>query len=266
MANYNTLISAIQTVVKQNGNNEITGDLLQQTLLTMVESLGFGYQFIGVATPETTPGTPDAKVFYIAGAGTYPNFGPTTIPAGYLGIFRYDSSWHNETFAFPIGAGAIGTNELADGAVTQQKIADGAVGSTKIADNAISSSKIANGAVAETKLASALINKLFSSGYKFVGVAEPTGTPGTFNQNVFYLAGPGTYTNYGAITVPQGVLGVLKYDGSWHLETLTGLGQMLEMGMVTQDGLFFIDQYLNVGAKLVQDGFFAINSITYREV
>ncbi len=234
MANYNTLISAIQSVIKQNGNNEITGDLLQQTLLAMVQSLGFGYQFIGVATPATEPGTPDAKVFYIAGAGTYPNFGPTTIPAGYLGIFRYDTSWHNETFAFPIGAGAIGTDELANGAIT------------------------------ETKLASALLNKLFSSGYKFAGVAEPTGTPGTFNQNVFYLAGPGTYNNYGAITVPTGVLGVLKYDGNWHLETISGFGQILEMNTVAEDGLYFVDGNLNIGAEIVQDGFFAINSLTFR--
>ena len=37
-----------------------------------------GYQFVGVATldPATNPGTPDAKVFYIAnGKGTYTNFG-----------------------------------------------------------------------------------------------------------------------------------------------------------------------------------------------
>ena len=35
MANYATLKAAIQDVVRTNGNNEITGALLQQSLLAM---------------------------------------------------------------------------------------------------------------------------------------------------------------------------------------------------------------------------------------
>lgn len=125
MANYNTLISAIQSVIAANGNNEITGNILQQTLLTMIASLGDGYQFIGIATPETTPGTPDQKVFYIGSAGTYPNFGPAVIPDGNLAVFYYDSSWHFGSIAFPIGNGAVTTNKIADDAVTADKLAPG---------------------------------------------------------------------------------------------------------------------------------------------
>ena len=80
MANYATLRAAIQNVIKTNGNNEITGALLQQSLLAMVNSLGAGYEYVGIATPSTNPGTPDNNVFYIAGtSGTYSNFGAITL-------------------------------------------------------------------------------------------------------------------------------------------------------------------------------------------
>lgn len=101
MANYETLKSAITAVIKQNGNNEITGQLLQQSLLSMINSLGVGFQFAGIATPSTNPGTPDQCVFYIAGPGTYPNFGATIIRKGNIGIFAYGSQWTYSVF--PLG-------------------------------------------------------------------------------------------------------------------------------------------------------------------
>lgn len=94
MANYQTLKSAIQDVVKTNGNNEITGALLQQSLLAMINSLGAGYQYGGIATPTMNPGTPDNRIFYIAGTpGTYTNFGGYEI-TDQLGVFYYDGEWH----------------------------------------------------------------------------------------------------------------------------------------------------------------------------
>lgn len=97
MANYSTLKAAIQQVIKANGNNEITGDLLQQSLLAMINSLGSGYQFVGVADTSTNPGTPDQRVFYIGGVGSYPNFGGLNIYPGNLGVLKFDGSWHVET-------------------------------------------------------------------------------------------------------------------------------------------------------------------------
>ena len=94
MANYNTLKSAIEQVIKTNGNEEITGALLQQALIAMINSLGAGYQFVGVAVPETNPGTPDYNVFYFAGPGTYPNFNNATIPARNVGLLSYNGTWH----------------------------------------------------------------------------------------------------------------------------------------------------------------------------
>lgn len=98
MANYANLISAIQNVVKTNGNEEITGALLQQSLLAMISSLGAGYQFMGVAEPTTNPGTPDQNVFYIAyKGGTYSNFNSAVIGSD-GGILKYNGSWSFTSF------------------------------------------------------------------------------------------------------------------------------------------------------------------------
>lgn len=95
MANYASLKSAIQAVIKQNGNNEITGALLQQSLLSMINSLGADFQFAGVATPATNPGTPDQRVFYIAGVpGVYVNFGNQNVAPYQIGVFYYDTQWN----------------------------------------------------------------------------------------------------------------------------------------------------------------------------
>lgn len=127
MANYATLISAIQSVITENGNNEITGPILQQTLVAIINALGAGYQYIGVATPQTTPGTPDQRVFYLGASGTYPNFGPAVIPDGHLAIFYYDSSWHYDSVAFPLGDDAVTTSKLANESVTISKLAQSVV-------------------------------------------------------------------------------------------------------------------------------------------
>ena len=93
MANYATLKSAIQNTIKQNGNNEITGNLLQNSLITMINSLGLGHQYMGVLVPGgASPGTPDQNVFYFGFApGTY--FNGTTLRTGQLGVFAYNGSW-----------------------------------------------------------------------------------------------------------------------------------------------------------------------------
>ena len=94
MANFATLKAAIAAAIKQNGNNEITGNLLQQQLLSMVNSLGANYQYAGIATPSTNPGTPDQNVFYIAGqSGAYSNFG-TSLTTNEIGVFYYNGSWN----------------------------------------------------------------------------------------------------------------------------------------------------------------------------
>ena len=97
MSNYSTLKTAINANIKQNGNQEITGPILNSVLNQMVNILGTGYQFAGIATldPATDPGTPDAKVFYIAnGKGTYEKFGGIEVTEDEVVVLYWDSAWH----------------------------------------------------------------------------------------------------------------------------------------------------------------------------
>ncbi len=73
---YKNLKDAIKAVIKKNGAQEITGQIMQDTLLSIVSKLGSNKTFAGVARPTTVPDTTDANIFYIAGEnGTYVNFG-----------------------------------------------------------------------------------------------------------------------------------------------------------------------------------------------
>lgn len=112
MANYATLKTAIQAVIKENGTNAITGNILQSSLLSMIESLGSGYQFIGVATAATDPGTPDQRVFYLASAaGIYANFNNANVPWG-ISVLRYATSWELITLVEFEGTPTAGSNKL----------------------------------------------------------------------------------------------------------------------------------------------------------
>ena len=54
-----------------------------------------GYLYAGVATSTTNPGTPNAKVFYIAnGKGTYEKFGGINVTEDDVVVLYWDSSWH----------------------------------------------------------------------------------------------------------------------------------------------------------------------------
>lgn len=78
MANWDVLKSAIAGIIKTNGNQEITGQLLQNVLNNIVSSVGENATFGSIATPDTNPGAPDGPVFYLAGiSGVYSNFGVT---------------------------------------------------------------------------------------------------------------------------------------------------------------------------------------------
>ena len=76
---YENLKTAIKQAIKQNGNQEITGNLLQSTLLNIVNTIGADYKFLGFTTPSTVPPTSEeGRLSYFASvAGEYVNF-PTT--------------------------------------------------------------------------------------------------------------------------------------------------------------------------------------------
>lgn len=96
MADNAQLKAAISNVIKTNGTQAITGQVLQNALLTMINSLGANYQFVGIATTTTNPGTPDQNVFYLAGEGTYTNFSNLTIDVGQLGVLKWNGTWSKQ--------------------------------------------------------------------------------------------------------------------------------------------------------------------------
>lgn len=90
---WDTLKEAIADVIKTNGNQEITGAVLQNTLNSIVNAVGENATFAGVATPATNPGVPDGPVFYLAfEPGEYSNFS-VTIGNGIYVITNVSSTW-----------------------------------------------------------------------------------------------------------------------------------------------------------------------------
>lgn len=87
---YDQIKESIKAVIKENGNYEITGNVLQAVLLSMVDTLGPEYQFLGIATKSTVPVVVEGNSFYITTeVGTYTNFknsGNTAITVNQLGI------------------------------------------------------------------------------------------------------------------------------------------------------------------------------------
>ena len=120
MAGYVNLIEAMQAVIKRNGREEITGQILQDVIRGVILELGAGAQFGGIATPETVPGTPDYDIAYIAGEGSYPNFGDITIPSGNIGIITNKNANDQQTWSLSLmeiqgGGGFMEVENVEDG-------------------------------------------------------------------------------------------------------------------------------------------------------
>lgn len=93
MANWIKLKKAIADVIKTNGNQEITGAIMQQTLMSIVDTVGGNAQFGGVAVPSTVPADTDGSLFYLASTqGTYPNFNNIEVDASEMAVFTKDAA------------------------------------------------------------------------------------------------------------------------------------------------------------------------------
>lgn len=106
--NWSTLKAAISSVIKANGNQAITGDVLRNTLNSMVTSLGENYQFAGIASPSTNPGSPDGNICYLAGSGLYVNFSNIVIDDGQIGMLLWDGNWHKQIINIGTSGGGGG--------------------------------------------------------------------------------------------------------------------------------------------------------------
>ena len=134
---YDQIKESIKAVIKENGNYEITGNVLQAVLLSMVDTLGPEYQFLGIATKSTVPVVVEGNSFYItAEVGTYTNFknsGNTTITVNRLGILTSTNgtAWNFTPIFIGVSKGggevfndydnntAVGVNSHAEGAQTE---------------------------------------------------------------------------------------------------------------------------------------------------
>jgi len=95
MANYSNIRNKIISDIKPNNNQEITGQIMQDTLLQMVSLLqDGGYLFKGGATTTNNPIVGDSNVFYLASVkGTYANFGGLQVNDNELAALVYNGSW-----------------------------------------------------------------------------------------------------------------------------------------------------------------------------
>lgn len=93
MANWIKLKKAIADVIKTNGKEEITGAIMQQTLISIVDNLGDNAQFGGVAVPSTVPADTDGSLFYLASTqGSYPNFNNIEVDASEMAVFTKNTA------------------------------------------------------------------------------------------------------------------------------------------------------------------------------
>lgn len=113
MADFSALKAAIQAAIRQNGNNEITGNIMQGILLSMVNTLGDaainalvlivdelstklsnGYLFAGVINPSSSPSVGTGKYFFLSSkGGTYTNCGGIELPQGINIIMYNNGTW-----------------------------------------------------------------------------------------------------------------------------------------------------------------------------
>lgn len=113
MGNYEQLKEAIKAVIKTNGKQEITGQVMQDTLLAITSSFGQGALFAGIATPETNPLTPDQNVFYLASqSGVYPNFNGLSVADGEIVVFSLSNGqWTKQILSLGGGGSVTIINE-----------------------------------------------------------------------------------------------------------------------------------------------------------
>lgn len=117
MANYQELKDAISEVIKTNGNQEITGAVLQNALLSIINNVGKYSTFIGIARTNSNPGTQDGNVFLIAGdPGVYVNLGGFTLNPYELGIIKNTSgTWALDVIKLPFSVYQVDKYFTTDG-------------------------------------------------------------------------------------------------------------------------------------------------------
>lgn len=123
MARWSILKAAINSIIKENNNREITGQALQNVLNNIISTLGENATFAGVATFATNPGLNGGPIFYTANtAGIYSNFGGAELKEGEVAILYWNSvEWAKITVVHPLvqAEGNSANKVMSQKAVTQ---------------------------------------------------------------------------------------------------------------------------------------------------
>lgn len=242
MADFSALETAIAAYVKQNGNNAITGNGLQDILLAIVDAIGndaLNDLVADLAAEVTARQNADGALQDNIDA-------ETTARAG------ADNALGDRITAIEgkIPSAATSSNQLADKAFVnayvqalndavsaiQGKIPSEASDENQLADKAFVNAliaaiqeKIPSAASALNKLADkewvtslttvlqSTINAVkddVQNGYVYAGIAKPWSAPAS--GKVFYIATiRGQYTNFGNIDVPDGINILRKIGNNW---------------------------------------------------
>ena len=256
MGNYKQLKQAIANVIKTNGNQEITGAIMQNVLNTIVSTVGANRTFVGIANADTNPGLPDGNVFYIAyTAGNYVNFqskaGNLTVNPGELAIlYNGTTNWDKSV----IGMSSDGVIALAN--ITNQINATGRYAYTD------------TGIVRGSNAGSQKIRTFLVAGERYqitlttVGGNAPVNIQGIKADGTFDIIGSITGTPAGAtktVTPTENYYGFTIYYGS--KTTATSVNVLFEApttgGMGLPDGMgdatnFYPDPFIAAGADIAE--------------
>lgn len=185
MANFTALKTAINNAIRTNGNEEITGAVLQVILDAMVETLGDS----AINNLETALATEVTNRENAVG--------------GVAGDLAAEAL-----------ARANKDNQL-DGRINQEEY------NRAVADAALSRTvdqgfQTLNSQMTALNEAISALNAAYQNGYLYGGIATPSSSPS--NSKCFYIAlQGGTYTNFGGVGVVEGI-NIIKNDSGWKVE------------------------------------------------
>ena len=213
MAKYQNLINSISSVIRTNGNNEITGQILQDVLKSIVNVVGANPTYGGVAHPADNPGTPEGGVVYIASdEGTYVNFGGLTLASNELAVLVWNgTSWSKEFVA--------NIADLDDKSVIQMDLTAMEQGTMSIrADGTYSKGAATSGFVRLKKSAMHLnaktIIKIKSGVQLYIGGMYDDGTPVTPRSWILRYGGTYYIDKPGTFAVILRYVGTPQFDGN----------------------------------------------------
>lgn len=108
------LKGGVAEIVKTNGNGEITGQNLNGVLDGIINAVGGGFLHRGVASPSTTPNTPDGIDFYFASQiGFYSGFNLTIEVEGlYAFYYNHDTSTWQKELLLQSSGGGVSTPQI----------------------------------------------------------------------------------------------------------------------------------------------------------